>query len=217
MNLRFRFLLILLGAGLVVATFTFPQWIPLLQSNQDTFPFPELDPSFHTAFNALPIERQQDYLRLREENITLALDMLGMALLPDIVVSTELQGLPNIQGQVEIVTTEFEPITVNRSASGTVRIFELPDGSQYLWFEEFSAIQGPDLRVYLSRNNTDSLEDLDDDEELTLTVDDVFLGRLSANVGNQRFEIPRENDLNTYNSVILFSDDLQLIYAIADF
>ncbi|MCU0500087.1 MAG: DM13 domain-containing protein [Anaerolineae bacterium] len=216
MNLRFRFLLIVLGAGLVIATFTFPQWLPLLPSDQETFPFPELDPAFHAAFNALPIERQQDYLRLRNENLILTLDMINSALLPDVVVPPEAQTLPNIQGQVEIFTTEFEPISVNRSASGTVRVFELPDGSQYLWFEEFSAIQAPDMRVYLSRNSTFSLEDLDEDEELTLTVEDVFLGRVSANVGNQRFDIPRENDLSTYNSVMLFSDDLQLVYAIAD-
>jgi hypothetical protein len=217
MNTRFRFLLIGFGAILVIATYAFPLWYPLIASRGETFPFPELDPTLHEAFNLLPPERQADYLTLRRTNIQLALDMASAALQPDIVIPEEAQALPELSGQQPIIETEFTDISPNRGADGNVTIYELPDGSRYVWISDFNAIKGPDMRVFLSTRNTASLDELEEeDDELTLSSDDFPLGRLNANVGNQRFDIPIEEDLNLYNSIILYSQGLNLIYAIAD-
>jgi hypothetical protein len=216
MNTRFRLLMIGMGALLVVATYAFPLWYPLLQNQGEVVPFPELDPALYEAFNGLPLERQNAYLQLRRENVQLALDMASAALQPDVVIAPENQTLPEISGQQPIRSGEFTDISPVRGADGTVTVYELPDGTRYLWFSDFNAINGPDLRVYLSTHDTTSLEDLDEDEELALSPEDIFLGRLNANVGNQRFDLPAENDLALYNSVIIFSQELNLVYAIAD-
>lgn len=217
MNTRFRLLIIGLGALLVALTYSFPLWYPLLQNQETTFPFPELDPELHDAFLALPLDRQRNYLAVREVDLSLALNMANTGLLPDDVVPQEDQVLPQISGQQETgITGEFINVTPNRGAVGTVKIYELPDGGHYLWFEDFDAIRGPDLRIYLSTHSSLSLEDLDDDEELALSPDDIALGRLEMNSGNQRFNVPRGVDLAMFNSVIIFSQGLNLIYSIAD-
>lgn len=216
MNTRFRLLIIGIGAMLVVATYTFPLWYPLLQNRGETFPFPELDSALREAFETLPPERQSDYLTLRGANLQLAVDMASAALQPDVVIPPDQQTLSERSGQQEVRTGEFTTLSPNRSAEGTVTIYELPDGSRYLWLSDFSAIKGPDLRVFLSTRDTTSLEELDDDEELTLSSEDIPLGRLQANVGSQEFPLPSEEDLTFYNSIILYSQELSLIYSIAD-
>ncbi|HEX2621581.1 MAG TPA: DM13 domain-containing protein, partial [Phototrophicaceae bacterium] len=145
------------------------------------------------------------------------LDMVVAALQPDVVMPEDQQRLPEISGQQEVFTGKFIDITVNRGATGDITIYEQPDGDRYIWFENFSAIKGPDLRVYLSTQNSTMLEDLEADEELGLSPDDIHLGRLDANVGNQKFDIPRDADLTLFNSIIIFSQGLNLIYSMADF
>lgn len=217
MNTRFRLLIIVLGGLLIALTYSFPFWYPLLQNRGDTFVFPELDASRRDAFTALPPERQADYLALRRTNLMLALDMANTALQPDVVVPPENQVLPQISGQVETDRTgTLLEVTPNRRADGTVTIYELPDGSHYLWLTDFSAVQGPDLRLYLSTQTSGILADRTDEEEPGLTTEDIFLGRLEFNVGNQRFDIPREADLALYQSIIIYSQGLNLIYSMAD-
>lgn len=214
--MRFRLLVLGLGALLVIATFTFPYWYPLLLPTSDNVPFPELDSALWPAFEALPPERQADYLTLRSAGAAEALDMANTALQPDVVVPEEAQATPEVSAQVAVRTGEFAGLTPNRSAEGTITIYELPDASRYLWLQDFRAIQGPDLRVYLSTRQTLDLEDLEEDEELGLSPDDIFLDRLTYNVGSQRFDVPSEPNLTLYNSVILYSQRLSLVYAIAD-
>ncbi len=214
--MRFRLLVLGMGALLVIATFTFPYWYPLLLATEEIIPFPELDPALWPAFEELPPERQRDYLTLRSVDPAQALDMVSAALQPDAVVPEEAQATPEVSGQVRVRTGLFVGITPNRTAEGEVTIYELPDASRFLWLQDFRAIQGPDLRVYLSTRRSADLEDLDDDEELGLSSDDIPLGRLEVNVGSQRFPVPREPDLALYNSIILYSQRLSLVYAIAD-
>ncbi len=214
--MRFRLLVLGIGALLVIATFTFPYWYPLLLTTDDNFPFPELASELWPAFEALPPERQNDYLTLRGDSPAQALDMANTALQPDVVVPEEAQATPEVSGEVPVLTGSFVGLSPNRSAEGTVTIYERPDASRYLWFQDFRAIQGPDLRVYLSTRETLDLEDLDSDEELGLSADDIPLGRLQANVGSQQFPVPSEPNLSLYNSIILYSNRLSLVYAIAD-
>ncbi|MBC8100448.1 MAG: hypothetical protein H7Y11_13470, partial [Armatimonadetes bacterium] len=160
MNARFRLLIIGLGALLVIATYSFPLWSPLLQAGE-VFPFPELDPILYPAFDALPVDRQSDYLQLRRGALTLALDMATSALQPDVVVPAEQQIQPELSGQQPIRSGTWIALTPNRTAAGLATVYELPDGSRYLWLSEFSAIQAPDLRLYLSRQASAMLEELE--------------------------------------------------------
>jgi hypothetical protein len=214
--MRFRLLLLGLGALLVVVTFAFPYWYPLFLNTGENVPFPELDSALWEPFSELPPDRQADYLALRGNDIAQALDMVNTALQEDGVVPDEAQATPEVSGQTPVLTGEFEGITPNRSAEGTATIFELPDASRFLWLQDFRAIQGPEMRVYLSTRETLDLEELDEDEELGLSPEDIFLGRLDFNVGSQQFPVPSEPNLTLYNSIILYSQRLSLVYAIAD-
>lgn len=221
MNLRLRLIVIVIGALLVAATYTFPYWLPLLQSNEDPVLFPELNEEQREAFDLLPFVRQRDYLELRSADANLALRMATAALQPDIVVPEEDQQPPQREGQVALLSGEFQTLTPNRSAEGTVTLYQLPDGSRYLWLEDFRVINGPGLRLFLSVTDMEMMGALteDDDEandELTLNRDDIPLDLLRANVGNQVYDVPSEENIDQYNSVLIFSTDLNLLYSIAE-
>jgi hypothetical protein len=220
MNTRFRLLLIGIGALLVTATFTFPLWYELIQPEDELHPFPELSEAQREVFDTLPLDRRADYIALRQQDANLALRMLNASLRPDVVVPDDEQSNPQLQGQVEVRRGTFIEITPNRSAEGTVTIYELPDGSRYLWLDDFSVVQGPGLRLFLSRANRATLTELaaaDDpaQREYLSSINDLALDPLRANVGSQAYDVPREADLSQYNSVLIYSTDLDLLYSMA--
>lgn len=219
MNLRFRLLLILLGALLVAGAFTFPVWFPLTLDPSEIVQFPELPESLRDDFDALPQERRDEYLALRDEDVRLAALMAAYALQEPNPAPADQQQNPNRSGQVEIRSGEFETITPNRRAQGTVTLYELPDGTRYLWLEDFSVIPGRGLRLFLSSLTKAQFEELRDDDEpgdFTLSLDDLLLDPLRYDVGNQAYEVPREADLNRYNSVLIYSTELDLLYSYAE-
>lgn len=222
MNIRLRILVILLGALLVVLTYTFNLWIPFFQNQGEVILFPELPEDLRTAFDSLPVERQNNYLDIRSENPQLALRMVIAALQPDSVLSDEEQIQPQREGQVAVRRGEFTQLTPNRSAEGTMTIYEMPDGSRYLWLEDFQVTNGPALRLFLSPLEQEMLDELaeDDDDtndEYQLSLEDLRLDPLRANFGNQAYEVPGDEDLDRYNSVLIYSTDLNLLYSFAEF
>jgi hypothetical protein len=216
--MRFRLLVIGFGALLVALTFTFPLWIDFLTPGEDTLVYPELDDEQRALFLALPPDRQADYLAIRAANPQLAYQMVLSALAEPSVAPIEQQGNPNYQGQRAIYTGEFTGISPSRSAEGTMTIYELPDGSRYLWLENFSVIGGPGLRLFLTPSDQTTLDELDEEEneELALTRDDLLLDPLRYTTGNHEYDIPREADLNDYNSLMIFSTELNLLWALAE-
>ena len=85
--------------------------------------------------------------------------------------------------------------------SGKVTIFE--SGRKiYLRFEDFKATNGPDLKVYLSR-------DLE-------AKDYISLGDLKGNIGNQNYEIPEEVDINSYNKVLIWCRAFGVLFGSAE-
>lgn len=222
MNTRLRLLVVFLGAVVVGATFSFNVWFPLVVNQDDVVLFPELPESLYEAFDALPEDRKTAYLEQRDANPAQAARMAVAALQPPRIVPNDQQENPQRSGQVASFTAEFTPITVNRSVTGKFTLYELPDGSRYLWFEEFSAVPGDDLRLFLSAVNETTLlelteDDDDDNDEYRLTLDDFLLGPLRFEVGNHAYEIPVEADLSLYNSVIIYSDGFDLLWGYAEF
>lgn len=82
-------------------------------------------------------------------------------------------------------------------ANGTINI--LSDGNQrFLRFEDnFSADNGPDLKVYLRASNGEILN----------------LGNLKGNVGSQNYEIDVNLDLNKYNKVQIWCQRFSVGFA----
>jgi hypothetical protein len=219
MNLRFRLLLILIGAALVAAAFSFPVWFPLTLDPSEVVLFPELPESLRADFDALPSERRDAYLALRDEDVRTAALMAAYALQPPNAVPADQQANPNRSGQIAIRDGEFVTITPIRSAQGTVTLYELPDGARYLWLENFSVIPGRGLRLFLSSLTAARFTELLADEELgdfTLSLEDLLLDPLRFDVGNQAYEVPREADLDRYSSVLIYSTELDLLYSYAE-
>jgi hypothetical protein len=81
-------------------------------------------------------------------------------------------------------------------ALGDVKIYRYPDERKVLRLENFSILNGPDLRVYLV-----SLPDPLNTEELGVFID---LGDLKSNSGNQNYDIPRELNMGDYASVVIY-------------
>ena len=80
------------------------------------------------------------------------------------------------------------------SGTGDAGLFENPDGSYSLRFEDFDIENGPDLVVYLVPGA----------DQTTLAAGAIDLGSLRGNVGNQTYEIPEGTDLSagTYTALV---------------
>ncbi|MCU0476356.1 MAG: hypothetical protein MUC99_09635 [Anaerolineae bacterium] len=221
MNTRLRLLVVFLGGVLVAATFTFDRWFPPLVGDQNVILFPELPEALQEAFDALPSDQREAYLALRERDTVLAARMAAAALQAPRLAPEDAQDNPNRSGQVEIDTAEFEAIDPTRSATGTLRLYEMPDGSRYVWLEEFSVVPSAGLRLFLSALTVEEIEALarqdEGENEYKLTLEDLLLDPLRFDVGNQAYDIPREADLSRYNSILLYSTEFDLLWAIAEF
>lgn len=71
------------------------------------------------------------------------------------------------------------------SGTGDAGIFQNPDGSLVLRFENFDIENGPDLEVYLVPGS----------DQTTLADGSIALGALKGNVGDQNYELPPGTDL----------------------
>jgi hypothetical protein len=222
MSTRLRFLLVMFGAVLVGAAFTFDRWFPLVFNPEDIVLFPELPESLQEAFEALPAERREAYLELREENVVLAARMAAAGVQLPRLVPEDQQANPQYSGQVSTRSGTFIPISPIRSAEGSVTLYQLPDGSRYLWLEGFSVIPAPGLRLFLSAVNKAQIDELaakrdPAEREYKLSLDDLLLDPLRFDVGNQAYDVPREADLSRYRSVIIYSTEFDLLWAYAPF
>lgn len=71
------------------------------------------------------------------------------------------------------------------AGTGDAGIFQDPDGSLSLRFEDFDIDNGPDLHVYLVPGA----------DQTSLAEGSIHLGRLRGNVGNQTYELPPGTEL----------------------
>ena len=116
------------------------------------------------------------------------------------------------------VRTSLERGTWVNPAAGKVTLYEMPDGTRYLWLEEFAVIPGPGLRLFLSELTAAQYEELLADElpgDFVLSLEDLLLDPLRFDEGNQAYDVPREADLDRYNSVLIYSTELDLLYSFA--
>jgi hypothetical protein len=81
--------------------------------------------------------------------------------------------------------------------SGKAFILEV-NGSQVLRFENFTATNGPDLKVYLSKD--------------TSANDYVSLGRLKGNIGSQNYDLTEMVDLEEYSKVLIWCERFSVLF-----
>ena len=87
--------------------------------------------------------------------------------------------------------------TTGHPASGTVRIVKA-DGKQYVRYENFKTINGPDIYVYLSK-------DLD-------AKDYISLGKVKATEGNINYEVPAGTNASDYKYVLTWCKTFSVLF-----
>ena len=143
--MRYRLLLITIGAVLVALTFTFPFWFQFFQREQPVAQqevFPGLSADMQLVFQALPADQQAAYRAFAEQDRAKAVVMIEAAFQPGIPAPTEQQEMPEMAGAEAIATGNFTRMDAVRWAQGSITIYQQADDSKVLRFEAFSVANG---------------------------------------------------------------------------
>lgn len=102
----------------------------------------------------------------------------------------------------------FTEIDFIHKGSGAAKILENEGGHKLLRFENFEVTNGPDLYVYLSKSTepTGDIKDLGDF---------INLGRLKGNVGDQNYEIAADQNIDGYNTVVIWCQKFGVLFSYA--
>lgn len=209
MNNRLRLLALFIGALIVGVVFSFPFWQPLFVTETVDESFPGLTSEQQQVFEQLAPEKQAAYEELIKTDPTMAAAMAQAATAPDAVVPTEEQSMPQANNPTILANGQFTEIDAIHGASGIATIYQLPDNSRILRFEDFRVTNGPDLHVFLTRNGAPVKPD-------EIGTDYVDLGRLKGNVGNQNYTIPNEVDFGVYKGVVIYCVQFGALFSTVD-
>ena len=103
-----------------------------------------------------------------------------------------------IKKEVDTTSTLYAVVgTSGHPASGSVSIIKI-ENSQYIRYENFKTINGPDLFVYLSKD--------------LKAKDFINLGKLKATEGNINYEIPQAVNVADYPYVIVWCEDFSILF-----
>jgi DNA-binding beta-propeller fold protein YncE len=81
--------------------------------------------------------------------------------------------------------------------SGTAKIYTSPSGNK-LYLQNFSTDNGPDLKVYLSKD---------------ISANDFLdLGKIKSTNGNQLYDLPAIPNLNTYKYVLIWCKQFSVLF-----
>jgi hypothetical protein len=108
-----------------------------------------------------------------------------------------------------IMAGDFTVIDTMHRAEGTASIYQIGDTKRALRLEPFTVTSGPDLHVLLSQHPEPRTS-----AEALLPVH-VDLGALKVLSGAQNFDIPDGVPISSYNSVVIYSMSLNLVFSTA--
>jgi hypothetical protein len=218
MNVRFRFTILLIGTLLVVATYTFPLWSPLLEVTTVEEYFPGLPAEAQPTFAAFSPTQQGIYLAMQATYPAMAEGLVLAAMGTDRPVPTEQQAVPTMEAPLIVGSGQFGRVDETRWAEGRFTIYQQPDNNRVLRIEDFRSARAPDLRVILwatafPDEESEIVEMLTN--VLPLGALDIDLGALQGNIGSQNYTIPPQVNLNLYNSVVIYCQRYQVIFSVA--
>src|SRR5437016_13505270 len=95
--------------------------------------------------------------------------------------------------------------------SGRATIYKSADGKEYLRLSDFTTSNGPDVHVRLVRAEDRAL----DQEIVKGDFDNVELGILKGNQGDQNYDLPASVDLNKYRAVAIYCERFHAIFGVA--
>ncbi|MCB0192807.1 MAG: DM13 domain-containing protein [Anaerolineae bacterium] len=109
---------------------------------------------------------------------------------------------------VVVLQGQFQDADSFHQGSGSATVYQLPDGSHVLRFEDFMATNGPDLHVILTSHPAPATHaDIMDNY--------IDLGSLKGNIGNQNYEIPADVDISQYQSVVIYCMPFHVVFSTA--
>jgi len=116
-----------------------------------------------------------------------------------------------------VASGEPQPLFTGRLESkahpttGRATIYKGPEGKQYLRLTDFSTSNGPDVHVVLA-----SAKDRNVMQEIvTGPLDNVELGTLRGNQGDQNYDLPGSVDLRKYNAVVIYCERFHAVFGVA--
>ncbi len=154
-------------------------------------------------FAALPDEAAMD--ELSDEDMAEVTDRVMVAAAA-VMADTEADDAMADEWIV-VVQGSFSDADSFHRGSGSATVFQMGD-ERVLRFEDFTATNGPDLHVILTRDPAPS-------SRAEVGDDYVDLGSLKGNVGNQNYELPADLDLGEYQGVVIYCMPFHVVFATA--
>ena len=114
-------------------------------------------------------------------------------------VSEEMDMMADTQSIVIVKSGNFEGLA-GHSAEGLAKIIEV-EGTTFLRFEDFEVTNGPDLRVYITKDGD--------------VKNGIHLEKLKGSKGNQNYEL-EDIDIEQYNSVVIYCQPFGVYFGEAE-
>jgi hypothetical protein len=211
MNNTLRILAVLLGGVLVVLTYTFPVWqsyLSLLPGRSETA-FLGLPAELSEQVNLLPPAQINALRDFAEENPDIARSIAIAQLSRDNFIEEE---EPQELGQQRVIFGDFRPTEDILQAEGVLTIYETANNSFILRFDELNVTNLDGISIYLSRQAAPlTLEEIQQGDNYYRLIE------LRGNAGNQNYPLPAEIDLESYNSVVIYSETIDIVVGYAPF
>lgn len=174
--------------------------------------FPGLTDAQRQAVANMPDEEKQALIDMANSTRKMVEDTaIAQSGADNVVPSAEQAMPPDMPDEPTVLLMgSFIDIDPIHGAEGSATIYELPDGNRVLRFEGFRSKNGPDLHVYLSTEAPTSTF-------AGLGADEIHLGALKGNVGNQNYDVPAEVDLSQYRSVVIYCVPFRVVFSTAAF
>ena len=174
--------------------------------------FPGLTDAQREAVANMPEDQKQALIDMAMSTRKMVEDTAISQIGEDMVVPAAEQAMPpDMPAEpTALAMGSFIDIDPIHGAEGSATIYQLPDGARVLRFEDFRSKNGPDLHVYLSTEAPTSTF-------AGLGANEIHLGALKGNVGNQNYEVPADVDLSQYRSVVIYCVPFRVVFSTAAF
>ncbi len=117
--------------------------------------------------------------------------------------------MPTMETQPSVVAQgQLKDADSFHKGSGKATIYQLPDGSHLLRFEDLQVTNGPDLHVLLAQHPMPG-------SSAEVKQGFIELGSLKGNIGSQNYAIPAGTDIAMFKSVVIYCKPFQVVFSTA--